>query len=428
MTQFDEMERWLARQQRGPREISLETVRQTPLPGGVREIELVTSDGTATGIYHDAPQARAAVLWVGGAIGGFNGAAGCYATLGRELTASGISSLRLSYRYPNELPECVVDALFGIGYLVSRGVERLALVGHSFGGAVVIQAGIRAPHVQGVVTLASQTAGALGVEHLAPRPLLLVHGEADTRLPPECSRMIYDMAGEPKRLVLYPGANHALLEAQEPLETLLREWLPATLGQPAPPAVAPPAPRRWTVDRGHGPRTVEVRCADIAAATEDAIVSPATNELTLSDGVGLRLAEVGGHSIREQARRQAPAMPGQVIVTAAGTLPTQQILHAVLTVAQGGFALPTLEEVALATRAALMKAASLGLGSVALPAMGTSGPIAVEYCAAAMLGQLEEHWRAAAGVPHVSFVLGNRGASAAFSEAMDYWTEEQGRT
>jgi pimeloyl-ACP methyl ester carboxylesterase len=44
----------------------------------------------------------------------------------------------------------------------ARGVTRIVLVGHSFGGAVVIEGGVRASTVAGVVTLAPATTVADG--------------------------------------------------------------------------------------------------------------------------------------------------------------------------------------------------------------------------------------------------------------------------
>src|SRR2546422_1867791 len=64
--------------------------------------------------------------------------------------------------------------------------------------------------------------GAQGAVYVAPRPLLLVHGLADTRLPPSCARQIYQWADEPKELVFYPGAEHGLRECKGELHALLR--------------------------------------------------------------------------------------------------------------------------------------------------------------------------------------------------------------
>ena len=65
---------------------------------------------------------------------------------------------------------------------------------------------------------------------LSPKPLLEVHGKADTRLPYSCGEQVHSWAKEPKELVLYEGAEHRLEECGEELEDLLRQWIPATLG------------------------------------------------------------------------------------------------------------------------------------------------------------------------------------------------------
>ncbi|MCH2509723.1 MAG: alpha/beta hydrolase, partial [Dehalococcoidia bacterium] len=59
--------------------------------------------------------------------------------------------------------------------------------------------------------------------------LLVVHGKADTRLAYTCGQQIYDMANEPKELVLYDGAEHRLEECRDDLEELLGRWIPETL-------------------------------------------------------------------------------------------------------------------------------------------------------------------------------------------------------
>jgi fermentation-respiration switch protein FrsA (DUF1100 family) len=43
---------------------------------------------------------------------------------------------------------------------------------------------------------------------LSPRPLLMIHGEADTYIKPEMARMLFDRAGPPKEFWLVEGAKH----------------------------------------------------------------------------------------------------------------------------------------------------------------------------------------------------------------------------
>jgi fermentation-respiration switch protein FrsA (DUF1100 family) len=137
----------------------------------------------------------------------------------------GITSLRLSYRRPDSFMHSMVDVLAGVSYLQDQGYQRVALVGHSLGGAVVVAAGALSDAVVTVVGLASQTYGAQYPHLLAPRPILLVHGEDDTNLGPYCSKLIYELSEEPKELVLYPGAGHSLRECREELHPLLKTWL-----------------------------------------------------------------------------------------------------------------------------------------------------------------------------------------------------------
>jgi dienelactone hydrolase len=150
--------------------------------------------------------------------------------LAEAFSAQGLTSLRLHYRNPGVYVESVLDVRAGLEFLKDRGCSRVVLVGHSFGGAVVIAAGTLTDQVVAVVSLSPQTYGAQGAVYVAPRPLLLVHGLADTRLPPSCARQIYQWADEPKELVFYPGAEHGLRECKGELYALLHRWIPEKLG------------------------------------------------------------------------------------------------------------------------------------------------------------------------------------------------------
>ena len=197
-------------------------------------IVLRTTRGDIAAIQHAAPDSTQAVIFVCGARGGFGGpASGLYAELAQELTGNGITSLRMDYRYPNEIQECALDLLAGVNYLRASGYGPAVVVGHSFGGAVVIAGASISDHIAGVVSLSPQTYGAQGAGLLSPVPLLVVHGRADTRLPFSCAVAIHDWAKEPKELVLYDDAEHRLDECRVELGNLLREWIPAQLSASA---------------------------------------------------------------------------------------------------------------------------------------------------------------------------------------------------
>lgn len=210
--------------------IQLHRVAAQQINTSLFQVALVTSKGEIPGMLHPCEGGTGAVVWVSGAIGGLDGPANkLYARLGEELVAEGITSLRLNYRIPGELDECVLDTLAGVSFLKGIGAERIALVGHSFGGAVVISAGVVSDAVTAVAALSSQTHGATGAGQLSPKPLLLMHGLDDTHLAASCSQMIYDWAKEPKKAVFYPGAGHGLRECAEEATALMKEWLIAQL-------------------------------------------------------------------------------------------------------------------------------------------------------------------------------------------------------
>jgi hypothetical protein len=192
---------------------------------GARRILLRTTRGPIPIVVHAASDARRAAVCLGGAIGGFDGPSHLYARLGFELARAGITVARTNYRAPNEFGECVLDALATLSFLRGTEHERIGLIGHSFGAAVAINAGTLSPAVATVVALSSQLGGAHVVGDLAPRPLLLVHGTADTILSHEASQVLYDRAREPKELRLLPGADHRLAPAGDEVFEIVRAWI-----------------------------------------------------------------------------------------------------------------------------------------------------------------------------------------------------------
>ena len=193
-----------------------------------------TSRGNIFSLFHPTQTMDAAVVWVWGAGGGVTGpAGGIYVRLAEKLVGVGIASLRLDYRWPNDLYECVLDTLAGVTLLLGVGFKRVALVGHSFGGAVVIAAAPYNDKVVAVAGLSSQSAGAQRVADVAPRPLLLIHGADDAIIPVRASQFIYDLAQQPKELRYFEGAGHGLSECREELDELLFGWLKEKLEPPA---------------------------------------------------------------------------------------------------------------------------------------------------------------------------------------------------
>jgi fermentation-respiration switch protein FrsA (DUF1100 family) len=187
-------------------------------------LQITTPHGAVRGIYHPVDGAPSAVVMVSGALGGVAGPSGAYPALAGQLQAAEITALRLDYREPTNMNECVYDLDAGLDELRGRGIERFALIGWSLGGAVVISSSVAHSDVVGVATLASQTAGTAAVSRLAPRSLLLLHGTADRVLPDWCSRYLYEEAREPKRLILYEGDGHEFSHNHAEVVRTLLDW------------------------------------------------------------------------------------------------------------------------------------------------------------------------------------------------------------
>ena len=64
------------------------------------------------------------------------------------------------------------------------------------------------------------------IDKISPRPLLLVHGDADELIPLEHASRLYRKAEEPKELKIIPGAGHRM-RLEEAAMTSVQDWLKA---------------------------------------------------------------------------------------------------------------------------------------------------------------------------------------------------------
>jgi hypothetical protein len=156
-----------------------------------------------------------------------------------------------------------VDTLCSGGFpQVDR--ERLVLIGHSMGGWAALMAALDEPRVRAVAAVCpASNPGAMPLDNLetaseltrflqgitpeafvsqwrdldaaftplaqaariAPRPLLIVHGAADAVVPLAHSQALYDQAGEPRKLMIHPEANHSFTRHRLWLLQTLLGWL-----------------------------------------------------------------------------------------------------------------------------------------------------------------------------------------------------------
>jgi alpha-beta hydrolase superfamily lysophospholipase len=180
----------------------------------------------------------------------------------------------------------VDDYLCAVAYLQERFGREVPLlaVGLSMGGAVAIMAAARCPDIRAVVAdspfatldravarafrvffrlpprlfarptvwFAERfTGGRVGqvkpieaVAAIAPRPLFLVQGTADSIVDPEDSLLLFAAAGEPKEVWRVDGLDHVAVRSHFPDEYKLRvlACLAAAVADPGAGIEAPPAP------------------------------------------------------------------------------------------------------------------------------------------------------------------------------------------
>lgn len=195
---------------------------------GYKPIRLITSYGNIHGRYYQALNTKKAVIFVGGVGGDFDSPAkNMYPYLSQELISEKISSLRIQFRNPTNIIESVFDVLAGITFLKSQEIQHVGPVGHSFGGAVVIQSGVIAKDmVDTIVTLATQCSGTEYVDEIRDNcSILLIHGTSDQVIPSSCSSNVYEMAHDPKEIIIYNNAGHTLEEVDKEVYQTVSNWL-----------------------------------------------------------------------------------------------------------------------------------------------------------------------------------------------------------
>ncbi|PIY37927.1 alpha/beta hydrolase [Candidatus Aquicultor secundus] len=194
---------------------------------GYEPITLVTGRRDIRCRYYPVAGTLFGAIWVGGVGGDWDTPArGLYPYLCDGLRNDNIASLRVRFSFPTNLEESVYDVLAGISFFESQGIVRMALTGHSFGGAVVIQAAARSDSVKTVVALSTQAYGVDVVPELSPDcSILLIHGDQDTVVPSTSSHRVYTMAHEPKKLVILKGTGHNLDKSAREVEQIVHDWI-----------------------------------------------------------------------------------------------------------------------------------------------------------------------------------------------------------
>jgi len=190
-------------------------------------VQIETSRGRVDCAYYRAEGTDKGVIMVTGIGGGFDTPADrLYPRLSADLKDTVISSLRIKFRNPKNLAEALIDVLVGMEFLESENVGTFGLIGHSFGGAVVVQAAYNNKKVKTIVMLSTQGRGIDPISFLSKdTSVFLIHGEEDETISPDVSVLAYNMAHEPKRIEIYDKAGHELDEVSDEIYVEVKAWI-----------------------------------------------------------------------------------------------------------------------------------------------------------------------------------------------------------
>lgn len=185
--------------------------------------------------------------------------------LAEKLASAGYGVLRFDFAGSGEsegdfasatLTKNACDLRAALDFLSGLGYQKFIALGRSFGGNAVLVAAAREERIKGVclwstpVSMVPVLKAILGEElyqamargetvtfedgprrytkkpdflrdlacyrmeelvaSVSPRPLLILHGDADELVAAESARALFQAAGEPKELVLIPGGDHHL--------------------------------------------------------------------------------------------------------------------------------------------------------------------------------------------------------------------------
>ena len=134
---------------------------------------------------------------------------------------------------------------------------------------------------------------------------------------------------------------------------------------------------------------IHVVVGDLASVVADAVVRPANTRLEPINPALRRLDEAAGPRFQDQCRVQWEFGVGAAVVTKAGDLPTEFVIHAVIGTSESTV---TADGVRSAVAATLRQSLQWQIETLAFPALG-QGPLSAEVSADAIIPSIREHLR-----------------------------------
>jgi uncharacterized protein len=196
-----------------------------------------------------------------------------HADFARAATAYGFAALTFDNRGHGEtegdLGASVIDDLGALARMLAERAEidgeRIAVRGSSMGGLMALHLGASSPAVAAVVAICPAAEWMLAedvqrvadgkpppegsalnemridarsllqwldgndveraVEQLGSKPLMLVHARGDEVVPPSNSERLYEIAAEPKRLLMLDGGDHRSAQHDAEIQGETLTWL-----------------------------------------------------------------------------------------------------------------------------------------------------------------------------------------------------------
>lgn len=162
---------------------------------------------------------------------------------------------------------------------------------------------------------------------------------------------------------------------------------------------------------------------DLAFVAADAVARPVNAELRAATPLMRRLEEAAGDALTRQLRVHEPLDVGAAVVTAAGAIEADLMIHAVVMTREEPVSRTGVRR---AATGALQRASDWKIGHLAVAPMGLgAGNLDVDDVAQAMLDAISDHARHAAFPQEVTIVVENDLEAAAFQAVRSrHWRDE----
>jgi O-acetyl-ADP-ribose deacetylase (regulator of RNase III) len=148
---------------------------------------------------------------------------------------------------------------------------------------------------------------------------------------------------------------------------------------------------------------IEVRVDDLAFYDGEAIVRPVTADLVATTPLLRRLEAAAGDGLQAQLRKQETLAVGSAVVSSAGALGVELMVHAVVSSDDEPVSVQTVRR---ALTSALQRTVDWQIGAVAIAPFGLgAGNLAIEDSAAVLAEVLAEHVGRGARFPEVITVV-----------------------